>query len=147
MRPKVIIKATDGVNTEAVNFITAPAASVDPNNVLDLGGGIPQNIQTVDYTTVLSDANGQVYHPLGAGAGDTFTIAANASVAYPIGTAITFINMATDDLDVDIATDTLNYVNVGAVTTITVPQYNMVTAVKITSTAWLASGTAGVTTA
>lgn len=108
---------------------------------------IPQNIQAGDYTTVAADAGKHIYHASGAGAGDAYTIAANGSVPYAIGTAITFVNMATDDITVDIASDTLNYADTGAVTTITIPQYNMVTAVKITSTAWLASGTAGVTTA
>lgn len=40
MRPKVIIKAYDGTNTEAVNRINVPAGAVDPNNVLDLGQGV-----------------------------------------------------------------------------------------------------------
>ncbi len=108
---------------------------------------IPQNIQAGDYTTVAADAGKHLYHASGAGAGDAYTIAANASVAYAIGTALTFVNMAADSLAVNIASDTLNYVGVGAVTTITIPQYNMVTAVKITSTAWLCSGTSGVTSA
>lgn len=108
---------------------------------------IPQNAQTVDYTLVAADSGKHIYHASGAGAGDAYTIPANASVAFAIGTAITFVNDAADDLDVNIASDTLNYVDVGAVTTITIPQYNMVTAVKVTSTSWLASGSAGVTTA
>ena len=108
---------------------------------------IPQNPQTVSYTTVAADTGKEIYHAVGAGAGDAYTIASNATVPYAIGTTIVFTNMATDAITVIIASDTLNYVNVGAVTTITVPQFNQVVARKVTTTAWLASGSAGVTTA
>lgn len=109
--------------------------------------GIPQNSQSGNYVTVSLDAGYHIYHPVGDANDRTWTIAANGSVAYAIGTAITFVNMSPNDISLEIATDVLNYVNVGVVTTITIPQYNEVTAIKILSTAWLASGSAGVSTA
>lgn len=108
---------------------------------------IPQNSQSAAYEFVLTDSGKQIYHPVGDNNARAFTIPANASVAFPVGTAITVVNMAATASTMVITTDTLNYVDTGAVTTITIPQYNMVTVVKITTTSWLASGTAGVTTA
>ena len=148
----LVADASDSDNLKKATLQTVADLALNGMTLPDSSGtlgylNIPQNIQSVNYTTVAADAGKHLYHALGAGAGDTYTIAANASVAYVIGTAITFVNMATDSLAVNIASDTLNYVGVGAVTTITIPQYNMVTAVKITSTAWLCSGTVDVTTA
>lgn len=109
--------------------------------------GIPFNSQSADYTTVSGDAGKCIYHPSTDANARTFTIAANGDVAYAVGTAITFMNDSANDLDIEIDTDTLNYVDVGAVTTITVPQYNLVTAIKTTSTTWTASGSSGIATA
>lgn len=107
---------------------------------------IPQNPQSGAYQLALADAGKHIYHALGDGA-QAITIPANGTTAFPIGTAITVVNMSATSITVVITTDVLNYVNVGAVTTITIPQYNEVTLLKILTTAWLASGTAGVTTA
>jgi hypothetical protein len=108
---------------------------------------VPQNAQTGNYTAVLTDSGKDIYHALGAGAGDTYTIPANASVAYPVGTIISFSNDAVDNLSLVITSDVINYMNVGPVTTVTIPQFNKVVAEKKTSTTWLLSGSAGVTTA
>jgi hypothetical protein len=51
----------------------------------------PQNIQSGNYTLVLSDAGKQIYSTNSAP--QTITIPTNASVAFPIGTIITFFNM------------------------------------------------------
>jgi hypothetical protein len=40
----------------------------------------------------LSDAGKHIYHPSADTTARTFTIDSNANVAYPIGTAITFVN-------------------------------------------------------
>ncbi len=157
MKP-ILFTDNAGANT-VPTVIVVPEGAITDASTVDLaasaptpGAGnfgylnIPQNPQTVDYTTVLADAGKHIYHALGAGAGDEYTIAANASVPYEIGTAITFVNMAADDITVIIASDVLNYADVGPVTTITIPQYNEVTALKILAAAWLASGTAGCST-
>lgn len=53
----------------------------------------PQNIQSGNYTLVLSDAGKHIYsNNTGA---QTITIPTNASVAYPIGTLVTIVNMGT----------------------------------------------------
>lgn len=113
----------DGLDTDAAGF-----------------RGIPQNSQSGNYTCVAADAGKEIFHPSGAGAGDTFTIPANASVAYEIGTAITFTNMDSNALSIAITTDTMNLAGTGTTGTRTLAQYGTATARKITSTGWLISG-------
>ena len=52
--------------------------------------GIPQNIQNQNYQLALTDAGEHVYHTQ-AGA-NTYTIPANATVAFGIGATVTIIN-------------------------------------------------------
>lgn len=98
------------------------------------------NSQSGNYTAVLADANQLILHPSGAGAGDTLTIPANASVAYPIGTTLTFVNRDSNTVTIAITSDTL--VLSGGTTTgsRTLTQNGVATAIKIESTVWLISG-------
>jgi hypothetical protein len=100
---------------------------------------IPQNAQTGSYTLVLADAGKHIYHASGAGAA-TYTIPANGSVAYPIGTAITFLNMSTNAVTISITTDTMYLSSAGTTGSRTLAQYGSATAIKMTSTTWLISG-------
>ena len=100
---------------------------------------IPQNAQTSTYTLVLADSGKHIFHALGASAA-TYTIPANSSVAYPIGTAITFINMAVANVTIGITTDTMYLSSAGTTGNRTLAQYGSATAIKITSTTWLISG-------
>jgi hypothetical protein len=101
---------------------------------------IPQNSQSAAYTLVLADAGKHIFHPVADNTARTFTIPANASVAYPVGTAITFINMAVADVTIAITTDTLTLSDDGSTGSRTLAQYGSSTCVKITSTEWLISG-------
>lgn len=103
--------------------------------------GVPQNSQSGNYTIVAADAGKHIIHPSGAGSGDTFTLPANSSVAFEVGTAITFVNMATDSVSIAITTDTMNLAGAGTTGTRTLAQYGVATALKVTSTGWLISGT------
>jgi hypothetical protein len=100
---------------------------------------IPQNAQTGSYTMVLADSGKHIYHASGAGAA-TYTIPANSSVAYAVGTAITFINLSTTSISIAITTDTMYLSSAGTTGTRTLAQYGSATAIKITSTVWLISG-------
>lgn len=100
---------------------------------------IPQNAQTGSYTLVLADSGKHIYHAAAAAVA-TYTIPANASVAYPIGTAITFVNLSTNAVTIAITSDTLVWVGAGATGSRTLAQYGEATALKITSTSWLISG-------
>ena len=101
---------------------------------------IPQNSQSAAYTLVLADAGKHIFHPVGDNNARTFTIPANGSVAYPIGTAITFINMAVANVTIAITTDTLTLSPAGTTGSRTLATNGSATCIKITSTSWLISG-------
>ena len=101
---------------------------------------IPQNSQSAAYTLVLADAGKHIFHPSGDANARTFTIPANSSVAYPIGTAITFVNMTSQVVTIAITTDTMYLSSAGTTGSRSLAQYGSATAIKITSTNWLISG-------
>jgi hypothetical protein len=101
---------------------------------------IPQNSQSAAYTLVLADAGKHIYHPATDANARTFTIPANSSVAYPIGTAITFINMTSQVVTIAITTDTMYLSSAGTTGSRSLAQYGSATAIKMTSTTWLISG-------
>tara|TARA_R110000764_G_scaffold56527_2_gene123144 strand:- start:289 stop:831 length:543 start_codon:yes stop_codon:yes gene_type:complete len=101
---------------------------------------IPQNSQSAPYTLVLGDAGKHIFHPAADTTARTFTIPANASVAFPIGTAVTFINMTAAVVSIAITTDVM-YLSVDGTTgTRSLARYGSATAIKITSTNWIISG-------
>ena len=101
---------------------------------------IPQNSQSADYNLVLADAGKHIFHPVGDNNARTFTIPANSSVAYPIGTALTFINMAVANVTIAITTDTLTLSPAGTPGSRTLATNGSATCIKITSTEWIISG-------
>jgi hypothetical protein len=101
--------------------------------------GMPQNAKTASYTLVASDAGKHIYFS-GTTASQIITIPANGSVAYQIGTTITFINLASVSVSIAITTDTMYLAGPGTTGTRTLAAYGMATAVKITSTSWIISG-------
>lgn len=101
---------------------------------------IPINSQSAAYTAVLSDAGKVIFHPSTDANARTFTIPANASVAYPIGTALTFINMTSQVVTIAITTDTMYLSAAGTTGSRSLAQYGSATAIKMTSTTWLISG-------
>jgi hypothetical protein len=101
---------------------------------------IPQNSQSAAYTCVLADSGKHIFHPSGDTNARTFTIPANSSVAYPIGTAITFINMTAAVVTIAITTDTMYLSSAGTTGSRSLARYGSATAIKITSTEWLISG-------
>lgn len=108
---------------------------------------LPQVSFSAAYPIVATDAGKQLYHPASDANNRQVTIPANASIAFPLGTCITITNGSANNVTVVITSDTLQYVNVGTITTLTIPQYNTATIQKTTTTTWLASGSAGCTTA
>lgn len=107
---------------------------------------IPQNSQSGAYTLVLSDAGKHIFHPAADTTNRTFTIPANASVAFPIGTAITFVNEAGTGgvVTIAITSDTLVLAGPGTTGSRTLARNGMATALKVTATKWMING-AGLT--
>ena len=102
---------------------------------------IPQNSQSATYTLVLADAGKHILHPASDTTTRTYTIPANGTVAYDIGTAINFVNMSANNVTIAIGgTDTLTLAGSGATGSRTLTQYGTATALKITSTSWIISG-------
>lgn len=100
---------------------------------------IPQNSQNGAYNVVLADTGRQLYHPAGQAAA-TYTIPANSNVAFAVGAALTFINLSANAVTVSVTTDTMYLSSAGTTGNRTLAQYGIATAVKITSTSWIISG-------
>ena len=101
---------------------------------------IPQNSQSAAYTLTLADSGKHIFHPSSDANARTYTIPADSSVAYPIGTALAFINMTSQLVTIAINTDIMYLSGVGTTGSRTLAQYGSATAIKITSTSWLISG-------
>lgn len=109
-----------------------------PNPSVDYGYiNIPVNPQSTAYTTVLTDQAKAIQHPSTDNNARTFTI--DGSVAYPVGTAITFINRI-NTLTIAITTDTLTLAGAGSTGSRTLAANGMATAVKDASGTWMISG-------
>lgn len=102
---------------------------------------LPINSQSANYTTVLGDAGGAVLHPASDANARTFTIASNASVAYVLGSTLTFINRTAQVLSIAIATDTMTLAGTTTTGTRSLAQNGIATAVKDSTTGWLINGT------
>jgi hypothetical protein len=146
---------TDETGTGALVFATSPtlvtpllgtptsgvlsACTVDGTDAVGFRN-IPINSQSGAYTTVLADSGKVIFHPSGDANVRTFTIDSNANVAYPVGTALTFINMTSQVVTIAITTDTMYLSSAGTTGSRSLAQYGSATAIKMTSTTWLISG-------
>jgi hypothetical protein len=108
---------------------------------------IPQTVFSAAYPIVAADTGKHLYHPATDASARQVTIPANASVAFPLGTAITIVNDSAGNVTVVVTSDVLKYANVGTITTLTIPTNNQATILKVLAAQWNASGTAGCTTA
>jgi len=109
--------------TDAVGFKNVPIAS-----------------KSAAYTTVLADAGKVIFHPSTDANARTFTIDSNANVAYPLGTVLTFINMTSQVVTIAITSDTMYLAGPGTTGSRSLAQYGMASAIKMTSTTWIISG-------
>jgi hypothetical protein len=133
-------KAATATVSALWNFTVAPTisgASIATKTVT-------HNYQNGNYTCVLSDAGGSIIKQSG-GAGETLTIPSNASVAYPIGTAIMFVNQGGGTVSIGINTDTMTLEGDGATGTRTLADDGICTAYKVSSTGWIIAGGASLT--
>jgi hypothetical protein len=130
--------AVGGITGLGTNVATQLALNANGADVDAIGfRGIPQNSQSDSYTLVLADAGKHIYE---TGASKTITIPANASVAYEIGTAVTFIATNATGCSIAITTDTMTLAGTTTTGTRTLAQNGMATAVKVTSTSWIIGG-------
>ena len=97
----------------------------------------PQESKSADYTLVLADAGKQIFHPASDNNLRTFTIPANSSVAFPVGTVVLFTqeNGTSSVIKVAINSDTL-VTNASTTGSVYVGPGNTLYCVKVTSTKW-----------
>lgn len=108
---------------------------------LQVGSTIPQVAKSTAYTLVLTDAGKHIYHPSADGTARVWTIPANASVAFPIGAAVTFVNgHGAGVITIAINTDTLRWAADGSTGSRTLAANGMATAIKVTATEWKITG-------
>jgi hypothetical protein len=134
------IAATGGDTDVNLNLMSKGAGQVQQNGVEVGYMDIPQDSRSADYTLTLANRGGHIFHPVGDNNPRTFTIPANASVAFRVGTAITFVNKI-NTLTIAITSDTLTWAEDGTTGSRTLAANGIATALKITSTEWLISGT------
>lgn len=113
-----------------------------PDDLATYARLIPQNSQSAAYTLVLSDGGKHLLHPSADTTARTFTIPANSSVAFPVGTAVTFVNQnGAGTVTIAITTDTMRLAGAGTTGSRTLAANGVATALKVTSTEWIISGT------
>lgn len=144
------IAALTGANTASGDLLyivdisgpTHKSITRDELNLALVGIGITQNSKSAAYTTVLSDAGKHILHPSADTTARTFTIDSNANVAYPTGTVLTFVNQnGAGTVTIAITSDTMRLAGAGTTGSRTLAANGIATALKITSTEWIISGT------
>ena len=97
--------------------------------------------QTADYTPVLNDQY-QALVLMNKATAINFTIPTNASVAYPVGTAITVLNIGAGALTIKAVTSgTTTVLSAGAVAAQpTVAQYKTAVCIKTATDTWYVVG-------
>jgi len=96
---------------------------------------------TTDYTTVLADAY-QVLQPMNKATAIAFKIPTNASVAFPVGTAITILNKGAGTCTISATTSgTTTVLSAGTVAASpTLGQYKTAVCIKTATDTWYVAG-------
>ncbi len=116
-----------------MNVPTVPSRGASPD--------IPQNVQSSDYTLVLSDDGKHIYHPSSDTTARTWTIPSNSVVGFPIGAVVSFANDALAGvITISITSDTLIFAGTGEVGSRTLAANGVATMIKVTTTQWLING-------
>ena len=99
---------------------------------------------TADYTAVLDDAY-QVLVPMNKATAVAFKIPTNASVAFPVGTAITILNKGAGTVTISAVTSgTTTVLSAGATAAApTLAQYKTAVCIKTATDVWYIAGAIG----
>jgi hypothetical protein len=121
---------TANIGISAASFTGAAATATTASTAASLGYlGLPQSATATTATLAIGDAGKHIYVNT---SGQTMTIPAAASVAYPIGTTITFIaGPSASTVTIAITTDTMYLVGTGTTGSRTLAAHGMATAVKV----------------
>lgn len=137
------VLTASSTNTLSNKTISGASNTITVDGTSSIGFlNIPQNSQSAAYTLVLADSGKQIFHPSADTTARTWTIPANSSVAFPVGTGITFINQnSAGTITIAITTDTMRLAGTGTTGSRTLAANGIATAIKVTSTEWIISGT------
>jgi hypothetical protein len=121
-----------------------PAATGDILTAATVNGLVSFTVgsdQTSDYTTVLNDQY-QVLVPMNKATAIAFKIPTNASVAFPIGTAITILNKGAGSCTISAVTSgTTTVLSAGATAAQpTLAQYKTAVCIKTATDTWYVAG-------
>ena len=124
-----------------------PATTGDIFTAADYNGLVSFEIktaQTVDYTPVSADQY-QVLIPMNKATAVNFTIPTNASVAYPVGTVLTVLNIGAGTCTIKAVTSgTTTVLSAGAVAAQpTLAQYKTAACIKTATDTWYVVGAIG----
>jgi hypothetical protein len=135
-------KAASGANTDITALdqdVTVTATGTIAANTIGYRG-IPQNAQSSTYTFALSDAGKHIYST-NSGA-QTITVPTNASVALPVGTAVTIVNNGTTAITFTTTSTTVYKAGTSTAWASggTLAVRGMVTWLKVATDTWFVSG-------
>ena len=124
-----------------------PAATGDVLTAATVNGLVTFTVgsdQTADYTAVLTDQY-QVLVPMNKATAVAFKIPTNASVAFPVGTAITILNKGVGAVTISAVTSgTTAVLSAGAVAASpTLAQYKTAVCIKTATDTWYVVGAIG----
>jgi hypothetical protein len=131
---------TANIGVAATSFTGAAAAATTASTAASVGYmGIPQSATATTATLAIGDAGKHIYVTTNS---QTITIPANSVVAYPIGTAITFVaGPSATTVTIAINTDTMYLTGTGTTGSRTLAAYGSATAIKVSATVWYINGT------
>jgi hypothetical protein len=121
-----------------------PAATGDVLTASTVNGLVTFTVntaQTADYTAVLADQY-QTLTPMNKATAIAFKIPTNASVAYPVGTALTVLNIGAGAVTISAVTSgTTTVLSAGAVAASpTLAQYKTAVCIKTATDTWYVVG-------
>jgi hypothetical protein len=128
-----------GGNLTAASFTGAATDATTGSSAASVGYmGIPQSSTATTATLTIGDAGKHIYVNTNT---QTITIPANAVVAYPIGTAISFVAGPSATTMSIANNDTMYLAGTGTTGTRTLAAHGMATAIKVAATTWYINGT------
>jgi len=121
-----------------------PASTGDIFTAADYNGLVAYTVgaaQTADYTAVIADAY-QVIELMNKGTAIAYKIPTNASVAFPIGTVLTILNIGAGTCTISAVTSgTTTILSAGAVAAApTLAQYKSAACIKTATDTWYVVG-------
>lgn len=125
----------------SLNFSNVSSSRVDGTNPIGYLN-VPVVSQSAAYSLVLSDSGKVIFHPSSDANNRTYTIPSSTTVAYPLGTILTFSNLATaNPVTIAIITDTLYLAGTGSTGSRTLGAYGIAQATKVALGIWVLTGT------